>query len=89
MALRAGRPQEEEKLLNEGVAAGTSSAAIETRLGEIAFKRGEFDAADRHLEAATRLLPAWPAPWKLWAMVARKQGNSELAAEREKRARQP
>lgn len=86
LALRAGKSGEEEKLLNEAVAAGTASAAIEARLGEIALRRGDLPAADRHLAEATRLLPAWPPPWKLWAAVARQQGKTDLAAERERRS---
>jgi choline-sulfatase len=85
--LRAGRPAEEEKLLKEAVAAGTASAAIEARLGEVNLRRGNLEAADRHLEAATRLLPQWGAPWKLWAQVARQQGRNDIAAEREERGR--
>lgn len=88
LELRAGRPAEEERLLNDAVAAGTASAAVLARLGEIALRRGDFAAADRHLGEATSLLPEWPAPWKLWAEVARRQGRADLASERERRARE-
>jgi len=86
MALRAGKGDEEEKLLLEAAQAGTSSGVIAARLAEITLRRGDLVAADHHLEEATRLLPSWPAAWKMWAEVARRQGKAELAAEREKRA---
>jgi choline-sulfatase len=84
--LRSGRPEAEKKVLEAGLAAGTSSAILHARLAEIALKSGDLASADRHLDAATRLLPAWPAPWRLWAEVARRQGQPERAAERQRRA---
>ncbi len=83
---KAGRAADEEHLLGEAVTAGTASAAILARLGQLETNRGDLESADRHLEEATQLLPAWPLAWRLWAEVARRQGRADEAARRSERA---
>jgi arylsulfatase A-like enzyme/Flp pilus assembly protein TadD len=86
---RSGRPADELAALRAAVAAETESGALYTRLAEIELGRGELAAADAHARRATELLPGWPAAWRIWAGVARRQGREDLAAERERRALAP
>ena len=73
--------------MREVVAAGAQSGVLLTRLGEIELRRGDLAGADLHLAEATRLLPEFATSWRLWAEVARRQGNPAAAEERAARAR--
>ena len=87
LLVRSGRPAEEEALVRGAIAAGAQSGVLLTRLGEIELRRGDLQNADLHLAEATRLLPEFATSWRLWAEVARRQGNPALAEERATRAR--
>jgi predicted Zn-dependent protease len=63
------------------------SGVLLTRLGEIELRSGDLAGADLHLAEATRLLPEFATSWRLWAEVARLQGDSAAAQERAARAR--
>lgn len=84
---RSGRASEEERLVRGAVVAGAQSGVLLTRLGEIELRRGDLAGADLHLAEATRLLPEFATSWRLWAEVARLQGDSAAAQERAARAR--
>lgn len=86
LAARDRRPAEERRLLLEAVEAGTASAAISSRLGQIEIAAGRVADAEGHLSRATELAPAWPLPWLLRGQAAEAGGDSTAAAEHYRRA---
>jgi predicted Zn-dependent protease len=70
LAHRAGESAEERRLLLEAVAAGTASALIRTRLGQIEMAGGDLAAADSHLRIAAGLVPDLAFTWLLWGDLA-------------------
>jgi len=76
----------ERRILDRALAAGTRSALILVRLGQIELAAGQLPAAERHLEEATRLVPALASAWWVWGEVAEAEGRRELAADRFARA---
>lgn len=83
---RQGRAADEEAVVRAAVEAGASSVFLLARLAQIELARGELANADRHLEEAIRLLPEFSTAWRLWAEVARRQGDLAAAASRAARA---
>ncbi|MCB1033094.1 MAG: tetratricopeptide repeat protein, partial [Acidobacteria bacterium] len=79
MAQAEGRPTEERRLLEEAEAAGTASALILARLGQLLAAAGEVDAAETKLAAATELLPDWPTAWLVRGQMALKKGDRASA----------
>jgi arylsulfatase A-like enzyme/Tfp pilus assembly protein PilF len=73
VAARSATPAEERRLLEQAVAAGTESAIVLTRLGQLALARGDLDGADAHLAEALRLLPEWGPAWLLWGDAAERR----------------
>ena len=81
-----GRATEEERVVRNAVEAGTSSVFLLTRLAQIELARADLAGADGHLAEATRLIPEFATAWRLWAEVARRQGDLDAAAARAARA---
>jgi len=86
IAHREGDGVAERRVLDRALAAGTRSALILVRLGQIEVAAGQLPAAERHLEDATRLVPALASAWWVWGEVAEAEGRRELAADRFARA---
>ena len=55
----------ERRLLQEAVDAGTHSASIHLRLGQLESARQRHRAAQENLRQACRIAPTWPLPWLL------------------------
>jgi tetratricopeptide (TPR) repeat protein len=81
----AGQGAEERRVLAEAVDAGTLSAGIFTRLGQLALADGDLPAAEEHLARATSLLPSLAPAWWAWGRAAEAAGASEAALERYRR----
>jgi arylsulfatase A-like enzyme/Flp pilus assembly protein TadD len=86
LAKREGKLGEERRLLERGVAAGTSSAAILSRLAQIELASGETAAAERHGAEATSLVPEFGVGWWVWGEVAEKAGRRRDAIARYEKA---
>jgi choline-sulfatase len=86
IAHRQGDGVAERRILDRALAAGTRSALVLVRLGQIEVAAGQLPAAERHLEDATRLVPALASAWWVWGEVAEAEGRRELAADRFARA---
>jgi tetratricopeptide (TPR) repeat protein len=86
LAKREGKNTEERRLLQRAVAAGTSSAAILSRLAQIELAAGESVAAERHGAEATTLVPEFGVGWWVWGEVAEKAGRRRNAIARYERA---
>ncbi|MCG6926918.1 MAG: tetratricopeptide repeat protein, partial [Acidobacteria bacterium] len=86
LAHRRQDPAEERRLLDRALAAGTSSALILTRLGQIELATRELASAERHLEEATHLVPGLASAWWVWGEAAEADGRLEVAAARFARA---
>jgi Flp pilus assembly protein TadD len=56
-------------------------------VGLAALQVGDDVRADSSLDAATKLVPAEPAAWANWGILALRQGNFDAAAQRLNRAR--
>jgi tetratricopeptide (TPR) repeat protein len=86
LAHRAGESGRERDLLLDGVAAGTSSALIHTRLGQIESGTGDLAAADSHYRIATELSPGWALAWALWGETLEALNRPTNALERYRKA---
>ena len=86
LANRAGKRDEERRILTRAVEAGTSSAAVLTRLAQIEAAAGELAAAESHGAQATALLPEFAAGWWTWGEVAEKRGRRGEAIARYEKA---
>jgi predicted Zn-dependent protease len=86
VALRQGRPDEELKLMQQAVAAGTESALVLSRLAQIELARGQLAEAEEHAAKAVRLLPSFAPGWWVWGQAAEKRGARNQAASRFTRA---
>jgi tetratricopeptide (TPR) repeat protein len=86
IAHRNGNAPEERDILGRALAAGTRSALILTRLGQMELGTKELASAERHLEEATRLVPELASAWWVWGEVAEADGRREVAAARLTRA---
>jgi arylsulfatase A-like enzyme/tetratricopeptide (TPR) repeat protein len=86
MARDAKRPAEEEDRLRRGIAAGTQSATMLTRLAQIEMGQGKLADAGGHLREATALLPDWSPSWLLWGAVAERGGQVPDALARYEKA---
>ena len=75
LALRSENAEEERRLLLEALDAGTRSAFLRGRLGQIEARNGNPTAADLHFQAATLLTPGWSLPWLLWGQHAEAVGQ--------------
>jgi len=78
----SGNPSEERAILERAEAAETMSAAIVTRLGQIAIRVGELEEADRHLKEAIRRFPGYAHAWWVWGELAEAQGLADQAVTR-------
>ncbi len=79
MAQAAGDSTEERRILEEAVAAETTSALILTRLAQIEMAAREEEAAAMHLATATELLPDWSTAWLVRGQLALRRGDREAA----------
>jgi arylsulfatase A-like enzyme/Flp pilus assembly protein TadD len=86
LAKRQGNSAEERRLLDRAVAAGTSSAAILTRLAQIELAAGKPSAAEAHGAEAVSLMPEFGAGWWTWGEVAEKAGRRRDAIGRYEKA---
>ncbi len=80
LAARGGNAPEERRLLLEAVAAGTASAGISSRLGQLEIAAGRPAAAEEHLRQATELAPEWSLTWLLRGQAAEALGDDDAAA---------
>src|SRR3972149_972960 len=78
----SGNPSEERAILERAEAAETMSAAIVTRLGQIAIRVGELEEADRHIKEAIRRVPGYAYAWWVWGELAEAQGLADQAVTR-------
>jgi choline-sulfatase len=86
LAKRAGQQAEERRLLQRAVDAGTSSAAILSRLAQIEMTAGDLARAEAHAAEATALVPEFGAGWWVSGDVAEKRGRRRDAIPRYERA---
>lgn len=86
LANRAGKRDEEGRLLKRAVDAGTSSAAILSRLAQIETAAGDMAGAESHAVEATRLVPEFAAGWWVSGEVAQKSGRRGDAIARYEKA---
>ena len=86
LAKRTGQAAEERRLLERAVEAGTSSAAILSRLAQIEMAAGDFDTAERHAREATYLMPEFAAGWWVAGDVAQKRDRVREAIQRYEKA---
>ncbi|MCG8461059.1 MAG: sulfatase-like hydrolase/transferase [Holophagales bacterium] len=79
LAHRQGRRDEERRVLEQASAAGTPSAGILLRLGQLRLEAGEAGAALDAVTRATQLTPRWPLAWLVRAQLHLKLGETEAA----------
>jgi len=83
--IEAGDLDEAERLLLDAADQGDGSATIELTLGNIAFRRGELDAAAERYEAAIERWPGFGRAVRNLAMVRLRQGDHVAAADLQRR----
>jgi arylsulfatase A-like enzyme/Flp pilus assembly protein TadD len=76
---RTGAAGAERAVLRRGVAAGTDSAIVWSRLAELELLAGDTVAAARAAEEATRLVPELGQAWLVRGKVAEKAGRATEA----------
>ena len=86
LSARTGPPGEELRVLREAEAAGTHSGVLLARMAQIELPAGDVAAAERHAEAAVRLLPTFAAAWWVAGETAERQGRTAEAIQRFEKA---
>jgi choline-sulfatase len=85
-AVRTGSSSEEITILERGEAAGTRSAAIQTRLAQLELASGRTEEAARHADDAVRWMPDVGMAWWVAGEVEEKKGHADAAIERYEKA---
>jgi choline-sulfatase len=86
LARLAVGPEEALRVLRRAAEAGTDSGILWTELARLEIGAGDPAAADRHLAAATALLPGLAPAWVLWGERAEASGDLDGARQRYLRA---